>query len=68
VAAALVGRFAEEDVTLPGFDEPVVRRGQVIGVEEAQLIAEAGIEILVRRDLEMVRVSDLLDPDNLFTV
>lgn len=64
VAAALVGRFAEEDVTLPGFDEPVVRRGQVIGVEEAQLIAEAGIEILVRRDLEMVRVSDLLDPDN----
>jgi len=64
VAAALVGRFAEEDVTLPGFDEPVVRRGQVIGVEEAQLIAEAGIEILVRRDMEMVRVSDLLDPDN----
>jgi DNA-directed RNA polymerase subunit beta' len=64
VAKALVGRFAEEDIRLPGEDEPVVRKGQVIGVEEAQLIAEAGIEVLIRRDMELVKVADLLDPDN----
>lgn len=64
VATALVGRFAEEDIRLPGMDDPVVRKGQVIGLEEAQLIAEAGIEVLIRRDMELVRIEDLLDPDN----
>ncbi|NPV88893.1 RNA polymerase subunit beta [Coprothermobacteraceae bacterium] len=64
VQVALAGRIADEDVKLPGLEEPIVKKGQVIGLVEARLIAESGVEVMVRRNIELVKLERLIDPDD----